>query len=61
MITIDAHQHFWDPGRGDYDWSVCDYRTWINIARDLLAGVSADSRDDIMGGNAIMWYGLDVG
>lgn len=20
MITIDAHHHFWDPARGDYDW-----------------------------------------
>jgi L-fucono-1,5-lactonase len=20
VITIDAHQHFWDPERGDYDW-----------------------------------------
>ena len=20
MITIDAHQHFWNPSRGDYFW-----------------------------------------
>ncbi|MFZ8959660.1 MAG: hypothetical protein ACO2ZI_08085 [Paracoccaceae bacterium] len=20
MIQIDAHQHFWNPARGDYGW-----------------------------------------
>ena len=23
-IKIDAHQHYWDPGRGDYDWMPQD-------------------------------------
>ena len=23
-IKIDAHQHYWDPGRGDYDWMPRD-------------------------------------
>ena len=22
--TIDAHQHFWDPGRADYPWMAGD-------------------------------------
>jgi L-fuconolactonase len=24
MVTIDAHQHFWQPLRGDYDWMPKD-------------------------------------
>lgn len=23
-MTIDAHQHFWDIARGDYDWLTQD-------------------------------------
>ncbi len=32
MIQIDAHQHYWNPARGDYDWMPKDdpvlYRTY---------------------------------
>ncbi len=24
MVQIDAHQHYWDPSRGDYDWMPKD-------------------------------------
>lgn len=24
MVQIDAHQHFWNPARGDYDWMPMD-------------------------------------
>ncbi len=24
MVMIDAHQHFWNPARGDYDWMPMD-------------------------------------
>jgi L-fuconolactonase len=24
MIQIDAHQHYWHPQRGDYDWMPMD-------------------------------------
>ncbi len=24
MVQIDAHQHYWDPARGDYDWMPRD-------------------------------------
>ena len=27
MTGIDAHQHFWQPGRGDYDWMPMDNAT----------------------------------
>ena len=27
MIRIDAHQHFWQPARGDYDWMPSDNAT----------------------------------
>jgi len=28
MTLIDAHQHFWDPARGDYDWMPKDDATF---------------------------------
>ena len=27
MIRVDAHQHFWQPLRGDYDWMPADNET----------------------------------
>ena len=27
MVMIDAHQHFWNPARGDYDWMPMDNAT----------------------------------
>lgn len=27
MVQIDAHQHFWNPARGDYDWMPMDNPT----------------------------------
>ena len=24
MVQIDAHQHYWQPARGDYDWMPMD-------------------------------------
>jgi predicted TIM-barrel fold metal-dependent hydrolase len=25
MIKVDAHQHYWNPARGDYDWMPKDH------------------------------------
>ena len=33
MITIDAHQHFWNPARGDYSWMPEDNK--ILFQKDL--------------------------
>lgn len=27
MVCVDAHQQYWDPTRGDYDWPAAGYRT----------------------------------
>lgn len=43
MITVDSHQHFWDPSRGDYGWLRRDmgslYRVFspTDLAAQLLA------------------------
>ena len=47
MVQIDAHQHFWNPARGDYDWMPKDNPT---LARpygpaDLLPELSAHGID----------------
>ena len=34
MKIIDAHQHFWDPSRGDYSWMPRDNKT-LNKKYDL--------------------------
>lgn len=31
MVTIDAHHHFWDPARGDYDWMTPDLSHFYRI------------------------------
>ena len=42
MQIIDAHQHFWDPSRGDYSWMPQDNKT-LNRKYDLEE-LSKDSR-----------------
>jgi L-fuconolactonase len=34
MKIIDAHQHFWDPSRGDYSWMPRDNKI-LNRKYDL--------------------------
>ena len=34
MKIIDAHQHFWDPSRGDYSWMPQDNKI-LNRKYDL--------------------------
>ena len=34
MKIIDAHQHFWDPSRGDYSWMPLDNKI-LNRKYDL--------------------------
>jgi L-fuconolactonase len=41
-IGIDAHQHFWNPARGDYDWMPMDNPV---LARKYMPGDLAASLD----------------
>jgi len=38
MMRIDAHQHFWRPARGDYDWLRADRPELAPLLRDFLPG-----------------------
>jgi L-fuconolactonase len=40
MVQIDAHQHYWNPSRGDYDWMPMDNAT---LARVYVPGDLAPS------------------
>ncbi|HEX4240268.1 MAG TPA: amidohydrolase family protein [Steroidobacteraceae bacterium] len=44
------------------DWPVVlgasSYRAWIGMARDLMSEAPPESREAIMGGNAVSFYGL---
>ena len=42
MKIIDAHQHFWDPSRGDYSWMPQDNKI-LNRKYDL-ADLTKDSK-----------------
>jgi L-fuconolactonase len=46
-MTVDAHQHFWDPARGDYDWLKPDnpiHRVFgTNDLRPLLVQTGVDA------------------
>jgi L-fuconolactonase len=46
-MIVDAHQHFWDPARGDYDWLKPDnpiYRVFgTNDLRPLLVQTGVDA------------------
>ncbi|WP_349368933.1 amidohydrolase family protein [Salinarimonas sp.] len=48
MVMIDAHQHYWNPARGDYDWMPLDNET---LARPYGPGdlAPALARHDIAG------------
>jgi L-fuconolactonase len=36
MPRIDAHQHFWQPARGDYGWLAVDDPVLVPLQRDFL-------------------------
>src|SRR5215471_16341420 len=36
MPRIDAHQHFWQPARGDYGWLSADDPALVPLQRDFL-------------------------
>jgi len=46
-MIVDAHQHFWDPARGDYGWLTPDnpiHRVYdTNDLRPLLIGTGVDA------------------
>lgn len=46
------------------DWPVCllrcDYERVVACAEELTAGLTADQRAAVFGGNASRWYGLDT-
>ncbi len=47
------------------DWPVCtlasSYRRWVETARDCLAGLTEEERDDVFRGNALRVYGIEAG
>jgi len=44
MIRIDAHQHFWELSRNDYDWLTPDLSS---IYRDFLPHRSRPSPEPV--------------
>ncbi|CAN7621951.1 amidohydrolase family protein [Mesorhizobium sp. LjNodule214] len=45
------------------DWPVCElaatYEKWLAAAKELVAGLSPAARDQIFGGTAALFYGID--
>lgn len=45
------------------DWPVCElaatYENWLAAAKELVAGLSPAARDQIFGGTAALFYGID--
>ncbi|HUF62531.1 MAG TPA: amidohydrolase family protein [Verrucomicrobiales bacterium] len=64
---VDAALEVFGPRRMLFgsDWPVCtlasSYRRWVETARDCLAGLSEDERDDVFRRNALRVYGIETG